>query len=168
MPDELTTHSFFSPSYLSPLLGYIRIGLSVTCGNATKQVKQIELQPPQHNDLCNARENKHRNHRYALRMLKRTIFVIEGHKVVDTFRMESISPWINLGGVQFIPTAQTLAHLSAIVAHSINESPLTTWTPSFELKENHAGICMLHSSRSSTYAYMTNKPTIRDFSQGWV
>uniref|UniRef100_A0A0A9HD78 HMT3 n=1 Tax=Arundo donax TaxID=35708 RepID=A0A0A9HD78_ARUDO len=24
-----STHSFFSPSYLSPLLGYIRIGLSV-------------------------------------------------------------------------------------------------------------------------------------------
>ena len=32
-PDELTTHFFFSPSYLSPLLGYIRIGLSVICGN---------------------------------------------------------------------------------------------------------------------------------------
>lgn len=39
--------------------------------------------------------------------------------------MESIRPWINLGGVQFIPTAPTFEHPLAIVAHSINESPLT-------------------------------------------
>jgi hypothetical protein len=66
--------------------------------------------------------------------------------------MESINPWMNLGGVQFIPTAPSFRHLSAIVAHSIRESPLTILTPSFELKENHAGIFMLHSSRSSAYA----------------
>lgn len=66
--------------------------------------------------------------------------------------MERINPWMNLGGVQFIPTATTFLHESAIETHSVNESPLTTLTPSFELKENQAGMLILSSSRSSAYA----------------
>lgn len=64
---------------------------------------------------------------------------------------------MNLGGVQFIPTAMTFLHESAIEAHSIIESPLTTLTPSFELKENHARVFMLSSSRSSAYACEVKK-----------
>lgn len=66
--------------------------------------------------------------------------------------MDKTNSWINLGGVQLIPTAATSLHESAIEAHSIRESPLTTLTPSFEVKPNHAGIRNLHSSSSSTYA----------------
>lgn len=64
---------------------------------------------------------------------------------------------MNLGGVQFIPTAMTFLHASAIEAHSTIESPLTTLTPSFELKENQAGVFMLPSSRSSAYACEVKK-----------
>lgn len=69
-----------------------------------------------------------------------------------TFLMERISPWINLGGVQLIPTAATCLQESAMDAHSNIESPLTTFIPSLELKENHAGIFMASSSSSSAYA----------------
>lgn len=63
--------------------------------------------------------------------------------------MINISPLINLGGVQLIPTETTRLQDSAIEAHSSKESPLTTLTPSFELKENQAGIFMFSSSKSS-------------------
>lgn len=56
---------------------------------------------------------------------------------------------MNLGGVQLIPTATTFLHDSAIETHSTKESPLTTLTPSLELKANHAGTVMLSSSKSS-------------------
>jgi hypothetical protein len=73
-------------------------------------------------------------------------------KTHHTFLIDVISPWINLGGVQLIPTATTCLHESAMEAHSEIGSPLTTLTPSLELKENHAGISMPSSSRSSAYA----------------
>ena len=89
-------------------------------------------------------------------------FCREKYHGFHTFWIESISPWINLGGVQLIPTATTLLHELAIEAHSINESPLTTFTPSFELKENQAGIFILFSSRSSAYACKsTDHNTVR-------
>ena len=66
-----------------------------------------------------------------------------------TFLIDDISPWINLGGVQLIPTATTFLHDSAIEAHSRIESPLTTLMPSLELNENHAGIFTFSSSKSS-------------------
>jgi predicted nucleotide-binding protein len=47
---------------------------------------KIELQPA--NTMMCAMQEKTRI--YALPMLKRIIFVIDGHNVVDTFRMESI------------------------------------------------------------------------------
>lgn len=66
-----------------------------------------------------------------------------------TFLSDNISPCINLGGVQLIPTATTLLQDSATEPHSSKESPLTTWIPSLELNENQAGIFMFSSSRSS-------------------
>lgn len=70
----------------------------------------------------------------------------------QTFRIDEISPWINRGGVQLIPTATTCLHALAIEAHSKMESPLTTLIPSLEAKVNHAGISIASSSRSSAYA----------------
>jgi hypothetical protein len=72
---------------------------------------KIELQPA--NTMMCAMQEKTRI--YALPMLKRIIFVIDGHNVVDTFRMESIRR-INLGGVQFIPAAPTFAYLSTYLS----------------------------------------------------
>ena len=54
--------------------------------------------------------------------------------------------------MQFIPTATTCEQASAIEEQSSKESPLTTLTPSFELKENQAGIFTSPSSRISAYA----------------
>uniref|UniRef100_A0A7C9CF36 Uncharacterized protein n=1 Tax=Opuntia streptacantha TaxID=393608 RepID=A0A7C9CF36_OPUST len=69
-----------------------------------------------------------------------------------TFLRDRMSPWINLGGEQLIPTAATFLQESAMAAHSNRESPLLTFFPSFDVKENHAGILMSSSSRSSAYA----------------
>lgn len=63
--------------------------------------------------------------------------------------MEEMRPWMNLGAVQLTPTAATCSHESATEAHSKIESPLTTLLSSLQLKENHAGISMPSSSRSS-------------------
>jgi len=67
--------------------------------------------------------------------------------------MDRIRSRINLGGVQLIPTAKTFSHDSPIAAHSDKESPLTTFTPSLELKDNQAGVFMSSSLRSSTKAW---------------
>lgn len=64
---------------------------------------------------------------------------------------------MNLGGVQLIPTATTFLQDSAMDAHSRMESPLTTFTPSLELKENHAGIFMSSSSKISAKACINIK-----------
>lgn len=71
--------------------------------------------------------------------------------------MDKIRSDMNLGGVQFIPTATTFLHDSAMAAHSNKESPLTTLIPSLELKDNHAGICMSSSSSSWTKAWISAK-----------
>lgn len=65
--------------------------------------------------------------------------------------------------MQLIPTATTFLHESAMEAHSNIESPLTALIPSFEAKENQAGISIPSSSRSSAYACITYKQGI--FSQ---
>lgn len=81
----------------------------------------------------------------TINLFKRNTNILNDHTCVISVN----SPWINLGGVQLIPTATTLLHDSATEAHSRRESPLTTLMPSLELKENHAGSCMFSSSKSS-------------------
>jgi len=56
---------------------------------------------------------------------------------------------MNLGAVQLTPTATTCGHESAIEAHSKIESPLATLFSSLQEKENHAGISIPSSSKSS-------------------